>query len=84
MKADQQIYLTPKEFDLLYFLMLNAGKPIAHGRLLTAVWGAEYGGELEYLRTFVRQLRKKIEDDPANPRYLLTESHFGYRLTAPV
>jgi two-component system KDP operon response regulator KdpE len=78
-KADQTVYLTPKEFDLLYFLMLNAGKPIAHGRLLTTVWGPEYGGELEYLRTFVRQLRKKLEDDPSKPTYLMTEMWFGYR-----
>jgi two-component system KDP operon response regulator KdpE len=50
-----------------------------HARLLRAVWGPEYGGELEYLRTFVRQLRKKLEDDPAEPAYLLTDSHVGYR-----
>ncbi len=78
-KADKPIHLTPKEFDLLHYLMTNAGKPIAHTRLLTAVWGPEYGGELEYLRTFVRQLRKKLEDDPANPTYLMTEMWFGYR-----
>jgi two-component system, OmpR family, KDP operon response regulator KdpE len=78
-KAGKVIHLTPKEFDLLHYLMTNAGKPIAHSRLLTAVWGPEYGGELEYLRTFVRQLRKKLEDDPAQPSYLLTEMWFGYR-----
>jgi two-component system, OmpR family, KDP operon response regulator KdpE len=79
MKAGQSVHLTPKEFDLLYFLMLNAGKPISHSRLLTAVWGPEYGGELEYLRTFVRQLRKKLETNPAQPVYLMTEMWFGYR-----
>ena len=78
-KAGQPIHLTPKEFDLLHYLMLNAGKPIAHNRLLTAVWGPDYGGELEYLRTFVRQLRKKLEDDPSQPSYLMTEMWFGYR-----
>lgn len=81
-KAGTPIHLTPKEFDLLHYLMTNAGKPIAHSRLLTAVWGPEYGGELEYLRTFVRQLRKKLEDDPANPTYLMTEMWFGYRFQA--
>ena len=59
--------------------MAHAGLPMMHARLLHAVWGPEYGGELEYLRTFVRQLRKKIEDDPAEPAYLLTDSHIGYR-----
>jgi two-component system KDP operon response regulator KdpE len=78
-KSGQPIHLTPKEFDLLHYLMLNAGKPIAHTRLLTAVWGPDYGGELEYLRTFVRQLRKKLEDDPSQPTYLMTEMWFGYR-----
>jgi two-component system KDP operon response regulator KdpE len=78
-KAGQAVHLTPKEFDLLHFLMLNAGKPMAHIRLLTAVWGPEYGGELEYLRTFIRQLRKKLEDDPSQPLYVLTEMWFGYR-----
>jgi two-component system KDP operon response regulator KdpE len=79
-KAGQPVHLTPKEFDLLHYLMLNPGKPIAHSRLLTAVWGPEYGGELEYLRTFIRQLRKKLEDDPSQPAYLITEMWFGYRL----
>jgi len=78
-KGGQPIHLTPKEFDLLHYLMLNAGKPIAHNRMLTAVWGPDYGGELEYLRTFVRQLRKKLEDDPSQPVYLITEMWFGYR-----
>ena len=78
-KAGQTVHLTPKEFDLLNYLMSNPGKPLSHSQLLTAVWGAEYGGELEYLRTFVRQLRKKLEDDPSQPTYLLTEMWFGYR-----
>jgi two-component system KDP operon response regulator KdpE len=78
-KAGQAIHLTPKEFELLSFLMRNAGKPIAHTRLLTSIWGPEYSGELEYLRTLVRQLRKKLEADPAKPVYLMTEMWFGYR-----
>ena len=78
-KAGSFIYLTPKEFDLLYFLMAHAGLPITHGRLLNAVWGPEYVQEVEYLRTFVRQLRKKIEDDAATPKYLLTDVKIGYR-----
>ena len=78
-KSGQPVHLTPKEFDLLHYLMLNAGKPIAHSRLLMAVWGPDYGGELEYLRTFIRQLRKKLEDDPSQPSYLMTEMWFGYR-----
>jgi two-component system KDP operon response regulator KdpE len=80
-KAGELIHLTPKEFDLLHHLMAHAGLPITHARLLHAVWGPEYGGELEYLRTFVRQLRKKLEDDPSAPVYLLTDSHIGYRFT---
>jgi len=78
-KAGDPVHLTPTEFDLLRYLMTHAGLPITHARLLQAVWGPEYGGELEYLRTFVRQLRKKLEDDPAEPEYLLTDSHIGYR-----
>lgn len=80
-KSSAIVRLTPKEFDLLYCLMSHAGKPLTHARLLTSVWGTEYGSELEYLRTFVRQLRKKLEDDPARPKYLLTESYIGYRFS---
>jgi two-component system KDP operon response regulator KdpE len=78
-KGGKPVHLTPKEFDLLRYLMSHAGLPITHSRLLHAVWGPEYGGELEYLRTFVRQLRKKLEDEPGEPAYLLTDSHIGYR-----
>jgi two-component system KDP operon response regulator KdpE len=83
-KKGRTIHLTPKQFELLHFLMANAGKPVPHTKLLRSVWGPEYGNELEYLRTFVRQVRMKIEDDPANPRYLLTESHIGYRFSESV
>jgi len=78
-KANRVVHLTPKEYELTYQLMTYAGRPIPHARLLTTVWGPEYGGELEYLRTFMHQLRKKLEDDPANPQYLLTDAHVGYR-----
>lgn len=82
-KAGSVLSLTPKEFDLLQYLMAHAGVPITHAKLLQAVWGGEYGQELEYLRVFVRQLRKKLEDDPSSPEYLLTEPHFGYRFREP-
>ena len=62
--------------------MGHAGLPLTHARILAAVWGPEYGGELEYLRTFVRQLRKKLGDDAASPRYLLTDAQVGYRFRA--
>jgi two-component system KDP operon response regulator KdpE len=78
-KNGAAVRLTPKEFDLLHHLMKNAGLPMMHARLLSQVWGPEYGNELEYLRTFMRQLRKKLEDDAAHPTYLLTDSHIGYR-----
>ena len=78
-KNGTTVHLTPKEFDLLHYLMKHAGMPMMHARLLSAVWGPEYGNEVEYLRTFIRQLRKKLEDDAALPKYLLTDSHVGYR-----
>jgi two-component system KDP operon response regulator KdpE len=78
-KMGQEVRLTPKEFTMLRYLMEHAGRPIPHNRLLTSVWGSEYGNEREYLRVLINQLRKKIEDDPARPTYILTESHIGYR-----
>jgi two-component system KDP operon response regulator KdpE len=75
----REVKLTPKEFDLLLYLASNPNVPIPHGRLLQAVWGPDYGGEVEYLRTFVNRLRKKIENDPGNPQHLLTEPWVGYR-----
>ncbi|MBZ5675355.1 MAG: response regulator transcription factor [Acidobacteriia bacterium] len=82
-KAGTDMRLTNKEFDLLHYLMSHSGVPLAHAKLLRAVWGAEYGQELEYLRVFMHQLRKKLEDDPSAPAYLLTEPHFGYRFREP-
>lgn len=78
-KRSQPIHLTRKEFDILHCLMIRAGRVVTYAKLLTAVWGADCREEVEYLRTFVRQLRKKIEDDPSNPIYLLTDVYVGYR-----
>jgi two-component system, OmpR family, KDP operon response regulator KdpE len=78
-KMGQEIHLTPKEFEMLRYLMEHAGRPVPHNRLLTSIWGLEYGNEREYLRVLINQLRKKIEDDPAHPTYILTDSYIGYR-----
>jgi two-component system KDP operon response regulator KdpE len=83
-KANRPVHLTPKEFKLTYQLMTYAGRPVPHSRLLNSVWGPEHAEELDYLRTFVHQLRKKLEDDPSHPKYLLTDSNFGYRFAESV
>jgi two-component system KDP operon response regulator KdpE len=75
--------LTPKEFELLRHLVASQGKPLEHRRLLQAVWGPDYGNETEYLRVFINQLRKKIEPDPANPKYIHTDPWVGYRFEPP-
>jgi two-component system, OmpR family, KDP operon response regulator KdpE len=80
-KNGSAVHLTPKQFELLHYLMSHAGRPIPHAKLLRTVWGPEYGNELEYLRTYIRQIRMKIEDNPAEPKYLLTDSHIGYRFS---
>jgi two-component system KDP operon response regulator KdpE len=77
------VRLTPKEFELLHYLIVNANKPVPHRKLLQTLWGPDYGEEVEYLRVFVSQLRKKIEADPAHPRYIVTEPWLGYRFMAP-
>jgi two-component system KDP operon response regulator KdpE len=79
----EAVRLTPKEFELLRQLVANQGKALAHRRLLQAVWGPDYGDETEYLRVFINQLRKKIEPDPRNPRYIHTEPWVGYRFEPP-
>jgi two-component system KDP operon response regulator KdpE len=76
-------HLTPKELDLLQYLVSHAGQVIPHRRLLQAVWGPDHCHEVEYLRVFVNQLRKKIEADSHNPMYLLTEPWVGYRFALP-
>ncbi|SEG00712.1 two-component system, OmpR family, KDP operon response regulator KdpE [Bryocella elongata] len=82
-RGGEIVHLTPTEFSLLHVLMKNAGRPIAHRSLLTSVWGSEYGDEREYLRTYMNQLRRKLEEDPAHPKYLLTENYIGYRFARP-
>jgi len=82
-KAGRQIHLSPTEFDLLAVMMKNQDAPLTHVKLLRGVWGPEYGDELEYLRTYIRMLRKKIEDDPARPQYIQTEPWVGYRFRNP-
>ena len=78
-QAGKELRLTPKEFDLLVHLMRNAGKVLTHRALLGAVWGGDYTEQNEYLRVFIGQLRKKIEPNPSEPRYILTEPWIGYR-----
>ncbi len=77
----KEVRLTPKEFDLLLYLVRHAGKVVTHRALLAAVWGPNATEQPEYLRVFVGQLRKKIESDPSAPRYILTEPWVGYRFS---
>ena len=75
----ERLTLTRTEFDLLHYFMQNVGKALPHRTILQAVWGPEYGDEAEYLRVYIGRLRRKIEEDPANPTYLKTEYGIGYR-----
>ena len=75
----REVHLTPKEYDLLVYLIRHPGKVLTHRTLLAAIWGGNYVEQTEYLRVFVGQLRKKIEPDPSSPRYILTEPWIGYR-----
>jgi len=79
----RDVRLTPKEFELLRYLVAHAGKPVTHRELLQAVWGPDYGDEPEYLRVFINQVRKKIEKEPAKPRFILTEPWVGYKFIVP-
>ena len=79
MVKDRSVHLTPKEFDLLLYLARHPGKVITHRALLGAVWGGESTEQVEYLRVFVGQLRKKVEPTPDSPRYILTDPWVGYR-----
>jgi two-component system KDP operon response regulator KdpE len=74
-----EVHLTPKEYDLMLYLVGHPGKVLTHRTLLTAIWGGESVEQTEYLRVFVGQLRKKIEPEPSTPRYILTEPWIGYR-----
>jgi two-component system KDP operon response regulator KdpE len=77
------VRLTRTEYELLAYLVSNHGKVLTHKDLLNNIWGPEYGNEAEYVRVFVNQLRHKIEDDPSNPQYILTEPRVGYRFIKP-
>ena len=79
----RNVRLTPKEFELLRYLVTHANKVLTHRELLQAVWGPDYGEEVDYLRVFINQLRKKIEVDPSKPAHLITEPWVGYRLFLP-
>jgi len=79
----QRVHLTPKEFDVLRLLVIQQGKALTHKRILQAVWGPDYAEETENLRVVINQLRKKIEKDPAHPRYIVTEPWLGYRFQLP-
>ena len=74
------VHLTPKEYDMLVFLTTNVGKLVTHRALLRGVWGPEYEDARPYLHVLIGQLRRKLEPDPAHPRYILTEPGVGYRL----
>jgi len=80
MKADRIIKLTATEYSVLALLVRNAGRVLTHHYILEQVWGPAFTEETEYTRVYIGQLRKKVEDDPANPKLLLTESGIGYRL----
>jgi two-component system KDP operon response regulator KdpE len=83
-KAGAEIHLSPTEFELMTFFLQHQGVPVTHAKLLRTIWGPEYGNEVEYLRSYVRMLRKKVEDHPARPEYILTEPWVGYRFRSPV
>ncbi len=78
----REVRLTATEYQVLYHLGCHAGKVITHEDLLTRVWGPEYRNELHYLRNYISSLRKKIEDDPGNPRYILSKHGVGYYLVS--
>ncbi len=81
--AGEEVHLAPKEFEVLRELIANQGKPVSHRKLLQSVWGPEYGEETENLRVVINQLRKKIEKDHSQPKYILTEPWVGYRFQPP-
>ena len=81
--AGRVVRLTPTEFDILRYLIANANKPVPHRRLLQAIWGPEYGDQIEYLRVFINQLRKKIEPPGNKPTFINTEPRIGYRFVLP-
>lgn len=76
--------LTPKELDLLRYLTQHANEAVPHRELLQAVWGPDYGDQVDYLRAFIKSLRKKVEPDPEHPQYIMTEPWIGYRFNGPL
>lgn len=80
MLKDEELKLTPTEYEILKYLALQAGRVVTHKQLLRAVWGSNYQEETHYLRIYIGQLRRKIEADPSQPVYILTESGVGYRM----
>ena len=74
------LHLTPKEFDLLSLLLVNAGKVVTQRRMMVEIWGPAFLDQTHYLRIYMGHLRHKLEQDPARPRYILTETGVGYRL----
>ncbi len=83
-KADQPVHLTPIEYRLLGVLIANAGRVVTNPQLLREVWGPSHSESSHYLRVYMGHLRQKLEDNPAQPRFLLTETAVGYRLLLPV
>lgn len=81
-RNSNELKLTPKEYELLRILIQNSGKILTHNWLLKEVWGLEHQNETQYLRVFIKQLRQKIEEDPAKPRRIITETGIGYRFIA--
>ena len=79
-KRDAEVHLTPIEYRLLAMLIANAGKVLTHRQLLREVWGPSYASQEHYVRVYMGHLRHKLEDDPAQPKHLLTETAVGYRL----
>jgi two-component system, OmpR family, KDP operon response regulator KdpE len=77
-KNGQPIHLTPKEFELLFLLVKNADRVLTHRQILTSIWGPAHTHDIQYLRVFIGQLRQKIENDPADPSFILRESGIGY------
>lgn len=76
----REVKLSPKEYDILQQLVIHAGKVLTHKHLLREVWGFQTGGDIQYLRVYIRQLRQKLEADPEQPKHILTEAGVGYRL----
>ena len=82
-KGGKPAHLTPNELDLLRYFTLHPNHVISHRELLQAVWGPDYGNQVDYLRVFIKNLRKKIEPNPDSPEYILTEPWVGYRFNSP-